>query len=170
MTNQTVAPLPQEFRDALAAFPSGVVVVTTREEDGTPRGFTATAFASVSADPPMVLVCLATTADCYRAFAASAHFGVSILADHHSETAQAFATRGADKFGSTTFGDGDTGVPFIEEAPSVLECRVESRIPAGDHVILLGEVIGCENRFESRPLLYFKRGFHQLQEVTDDQG
>lgn len=53
------------FRSALARFPSGVTIVTTRSEDGTPHGFTASSFASLSLDPPLVLVCLDRGATCY---------------------------------------------------------------------------------------------------------
>ncbi len=165
LTDHLTTVLSQSFREALAGFPSGVTVVTTRDGDGTPRGFTATAFASVSADPPMVLACLATSAECYPAFAVSDRFGISILADHHSDVASRFATRGVEKFASSPFRDADSGVPVLEEAVSTLDCRVHERIAAGDHMILLGDVVGCETYDGHQPLLYFRRTFHHLREL-----
>src|SRR5690606_38117209 len=67
------------FRDALSRYASGVVIVTTRDRTGTPHGFTATSFCSVSLDPPLVLVCLARSARCHAAFAQTDAFAVSVL-------------------------------------------------------------------------------------------
>lgn len=89
---------PEEFRAAMARFPSGVVVVTTRCQDGTPRGFTASSFCSVSLEPPMVLVCLANSADSAWSFARCDRFAVSVLTPVHQPLALRFATKGSDKF------------------------------------------------------------------------
>jgi flavin reductase ActVB len=71
---------PAEFRDAMARFASGVTVVTTKNADGEAVGFTASAFSSLSLNPPLMLVCLQNDADCYDAFMKNDQFTVSILA------------------------------------------------------------------------------------------
>ena len=84
---------PTDFRDAMARFASGVTVVTTRDSGGKAVGFTASAFSSLSLDPPLLLVCLQKDADCYAAFMEAEQFGVSILAQGQSPIALRFATK-----------------------------------------------------------------------------
>src|SRR3954469_24372690 len=69
------------FRRALGAFVTGVTVVTTIQADGSPRGFTANSFTSVSLDPPLILVCIAKSASSYAVFSGTRHFAVSVLAE-----------------------------------------------------------------------------------------
>ena len=82
---------PPAFRAAMSRFAAGVTVVTTRDEQHRPYGFTASSFCSVSLDPPLVLVCLARTANSFPVFARSPRFAVSILQAHHVELAERFA-------------------------------------------------------------------------------
>ncbi|MEA2357030.1 MAG: flavin reductase ActVB [Solirubrobacteraceae bacterium] len=149
------------FRDALATFPSGVTVVTTRDGDGRPMGFTATAFTSVSGSPPQVLVCLACAADCYAAFLAGPVFVVNVLAAGQHEVAVRFATKGVDKFAGLEVADGAHGVPMLGGAAAVLECRASERLQSGDHVILVGDVLSSRAHGHE-PLVYFQRAFHRL--------
>jgi flavin reductase (DIM6/NTAB) family NADH-FMN oxidoreductase RutF len=100
----------QDFREAMSAFPSGVTVVTTTDAEGRWWGFTATSFCSVSAEPPLVLVCLAETAECHPVFAAATDWIIHVLAADHGALALRFATRGADKFGESDFVAGPFGV------------------------------------------------------------
>jgi flavin reductase ActVB len=93
----------QLFREAMSRFPSGVTLVTTVDADGDPRGFTATAFAGVSVEPPLVLTCLDRTADCHSAIFAARAFAVNILGSQHRALALKFATKGADKFAGAPF-------------------------------------------------------------------
>ena len=72
---------PMALRNAFGAFATGVTVITTRQPDGIPRGFTANSFTSVSLDPPLLLVCLAKTAHSADVFAEAPHFAVNILAE-----------------------------------------------------------------------------------------
>lgn len=132
----TVAADPAAFRAAMARFPSGVVVATTLDRDGHPRGFTASAFCSVSLHPPMVLLCLGRSAECHDAFAAARRLAISILAPGQDAVALRFATRGADKFGQHMI-DGPGGLPVVRDAAAVLDCRLHEAMPGGDHTILL---------------------------------
>ena len=88
MANDSFDPL--EFRKALSCFLTGVTVVTTIDDDGQPRGFTANSYTSVSLDPPLVLVCLADTAQSYQVFATTAHFSINILGEDHREVSNVF--------------------------------------------------------------------------------
>src|SRR5919107_1653192 len=77
-----------QFREVFSRYPAGVVIVTTRDPDGTAKGFTASSFTSVSANPPLVLACLNLTAECYPVFATAEKFAVSVLQPHHQELAE----------------------------------------------------------------------------------
>ncbi|MEU8969515.1 flavin reductase family protein [Streptomyces monashensis] len=152
---------PEDFRDAMARFPSGVVVVTAHCEDGTPRGFTASSFCSVSLEPPLVLVCLSDTADSALVFARCEHFAVSVLAPEHQHLALRFATKGADKFADPVLKPSPTGLPAVYQAPVQLDCAAYARYPAGDHTILIGRVTGVRLG-EGSPMVYCEREFRSL--------
>lgn len=148
-----------DFRNAMARFASGVTIVTTRNADGNFVGFTASAFTSLSLDPPLLLVCLQKDADCYAAFIANPHFAVSILAHGQSAVAKRFATKAVDKMQDTPVVPGpNTGLPVVEGAAAWAECSVWERVDGGDHTILVGEVIGAGSS-DAEPLLHFNRAF-----------
>ncbi|MFJ5259273.1 flavin reductase family protein [Streptomyces sp. NPDC088387] len=164
MTEQDIAEAraaTDEFRAAMARFPSGVVVVTTRCHDGTPRGFTASSFCSVSLDPPMILVCLANSADSATSFGGCDRFAVSVLSPVHRPLAERFATKGVDKFGSGGMRLSPDGLPTVERALSELDCVIHARHPAGDHVVLIGRVTGVRLG-EGPPMVYYDRAFRTL--------
>jgi flavin reductase ActVB len=152
---------PEEFRAAMARFPSGVVVVTTCCADGTPRGFTASSFCSVSLEPPMILVCLANSADSAPTFESCDRFAVSVLAPAHRPLAVRFATKGTDKFASEGLALSPDGLPTVERALSELDCTPHARHPAGDHTVLIGRVTGVRLG-EGSPMVYYDRAFRTL--------
>ncbi len=128
------------FRAAMARFASGVVISTALDQDGTPRGFTASAFCSVSLDPPMVLVCLGKNAESHATFLAAERMTISLLAPGQDEVALRFATRGADKFGGGHMEPSPAGLPAVRGAAAVLDCRLAQKVPAGDHTVLIAAV------------------------------
>ncbi|MGH3912824.1 MAG: flavin reductase family protein [Pseudonocardiaceae bacterium] len=148
-----------EFRDAMARFPSGITIVTTCDESGRPHGFTASSFCSVSAEPPLVLVCLARSANSYPVFARNGRFAISILQADHVPLAQRFASKNADKFAGGGFVRTPRGAMVLDEALAVVECSVHSRHEAGDHMIMVGEVEQVLLADRRRPAVYFDRTF-----------
>lgn len=150
------------FKDALSAAPTSVAVVTTREADGQPRGFTAGSFSSLSLDPPLVLVSLDRRAECHQAFDRASHFAVSVLGPEQEELARLMATRGAEKFTPRHFRDGPYALPLAEGAVSSFVCRMVERHPAGDHTILIGQVLQVELGQASRAMVHFQRAFHAV--------
>jgi len=144
----------QAFRDALAQFASGVTVVATRAGDGV-AGLTATAFSSVSLDPPLVLVCVAHTASAYEAVVSAEHLGISILAEGQGDVARMVARHGPEKFDGVVLVAGRS-VPLVHGALVHLECRRHTRHEAGDHTIVLAEVVASAVA-PGRPLLHYAR-------------
>ena len=151
------------FRHLVGAFPSGVTVVTAPDDGEGYWGFTASSFISVSLEPPLVLVALDAKADCYAAFDAAEAFVVNILATGQKDVAVRFATRGIDKFAGLSTSPGKhTGGPIIDGVAAHVECVMHERHVAGDHVLLLGLVVGGE-REDVEPLLYYHRAFGRFQ-------
>jgi (E)-2-((N-methylformamido)methylene)succinate hydrolase len=136
-----VCPDPRELRQVLGCFVTGVTVVTTLEQQRLPRGFTANSFTSVSLDPPLVLVCIGRSAASHDAFAAGRGFAVNILSDGQQELSARFASRAVDKFAGVAWRAARGGGILLEGSLAWLDCRLERVIPAGDHSILLGEVL-----------------------------
>jgi flavin reductase ActVB len=146
------------FREALAHFATGVTVVAARQSSGL-VGFTATGFTSVSLAPPLILVCIDRDASAHDGVVAAEHFGVSILDESQSWIASQFARSGVDRFeGVPLAPPGPTGAPIVEGALVRIECRRHARHDAGDHSILIGEVVAAEVS-PGRPLLHFARAF-----------
>jgi flavin reductase (DIM6/NTAB) family NADH-FMN oxidoreductase RutF len=142
------------FRDALRRWPSGVTIVTTRCGDRI-HGMTVSAFASVSLDPPLVLVCADKTSDTHGVIAEGGVFAVHILAAGQEALSNRFASKKDEhrRFEGLPLRTGATGAPLLPDAAVVLDCRVTAAHDAGDHVIYVGRVVGVETR-ETEPLVY----------------
>lgn len=151
----------QEFRRVLGHFAAGVTVVTTIGDDGQPYGLTATAFTSVSLEPPLVLVCVDKRAESHPHFHVSHVFAVNFLGVDHEHLSRRFATSGGDKFKDLEVRRGITGAPLLAQALGYLECRTVDIIEGGDHTIFLGQVEGADAH-EGEPLLYFKGAYRRI--------
>ena len=149
---------PRAFRKALGSFLTGITVIATTQADGTPRGFTANSFTSVSLDPPLVLVCIAKTASSHPVFTAAEGFSVNILAEHQAAVSGLFASKSADKFSGVRWRKGPAGNPVLDEVAAWFDCRHHDVVDAGDHIILIGRVLGFDER-AANPLGYC-RGAH----------
>lgn len=136
---------PRALRDAFGAFPTGVTVVTTRDADGKPIGFTANSFTSVSLDPPMLLVCLARTSRNFAVMTGSKTFAVNILSETQKDVSNTFARPVEDRFAAVSWSDGPNGCPVFDDVAAWFECTMENVLEAGDHVILLGRITAFTN-------------------------
>jgi flavin reductase ActVB len=152
----------ERYKDLLAHLAGAIAVITTRDTVGLVWGFTASSFCSLSLDPPLVLFCLAESADCHAAFATADHFGVSILAAHQAELSQRFAMKGTGKYEDVRFVEGEMGMPLLPGALVWLECSVHTTYPGGDHTIVIGQVergSGSVSSHAEQPLLYYDRTY-----------
>ena len=150
-----------QFKHALSHFASGVNIVTT-EHEGTDYGLTVASFASLSLNPPLVLVCINKSSSSHDPIAKSQKFGVSILGSDQEAISGRFAARGGDKFAGLDVRRGSTGVPLVGNALATLECRVHEQIVGGDHSIFIGEVVDTQTR-EGAPLLYFRAAYREMR-------
>ncbi|MES1246123.1 MAG: flavin reductase family protein [Actinomycetota bacterium] len=149
------------FRELMGALAAGVSVVTTVDADGAPRGLTTTAVTSVSADPPLLLVCVGVHSRTLPAIRASGRFAVNVMHEWAEETAARFASKVEEKFVGSAWRPGRYGCPLLhEETLAWAECRVEQEVEAGDHVVLIGRIEhGGAAELEHGPLTYYRRRF-----------
>jgi flavin reductase (DIM6/NTAB) family NADH-FMN oxidoreductase RutF len=145
------------FRAAMADLPAAVSIVTTTAADGTPRGATVSAIASVSMSPAMLLVCLDAHSDTLAALERGRPFLVHVAADGQQETILQFAGKGTEKFSSTRWTTDASGQPFIAGAGVVFRCVAEILQPAGDHTVVVGEIVGIDHDPTRRPVVYHRR-------------
>ena len=128
------------FRTLMAGFPTGVVIVTTVTDDGTPLGLTCSSLCSVSMDPPLMLVCIHNDSRTLKALMASGSFAVNLLHLGGRRAARLFAAGGPDRFQGVTWAPGGAGgLPCLtEDARAVAECRLRSTVVAGDQTVVIG--------------------------------
>ncbi|MFJ3903090.1 flavin reductase family protein [Streptomyces sp. NPDC090025] len=152
------------LRAAFRRHAAGVAVITAHGADR-PVGFTATSVASVSAEPPLISFGVGTGSSSWPVLAEAEHIGVHLLGEHQAELAATFARSGADRFGAPTrWSRGPEGVPVLDGVPAWLVCRVVGQVPAGDHRIVIAEVVAGDPAGAGRPLLYHQGRFNALRD------
>lgn len=137
---------PTIFRRTLGKFVTGVTVVATRDSRGTRWGMTANSFSSVSLNPPLVSICIADRSPSFPTFLSTQVLGISILTSSQQDIAMRFAKPFEDKFEGLPFSELIPSAPVLETAAATLSCRVLQTVPAGDHVMLISEVMECTAR------------------------
>lgn len=163
MTASTVqaADAGRALRDALGAWATGVAVATTLDPDGAPVGMTINSLAAVSLEPPLLLWSARHGVPPFAAFEIAEHFAVHVLAADQQALSDRFAQVGEDRFAGLHWRPGRGGLPLLDGGLACFECRVAHRYPGGDHLILVGEVLGFEQR-EGAPLLFHGGGYRRL--------
>ena len=139
---------PLALRSAFGSFMTGVTVVTTCDPQGNPVGFTANSFSSVSLDPPLLLVCPGKFLSSYDTFATCGNFAVNILGEGQEEVSNTFASYKGDRFAKVPHTIDLNGTPVIDGAIAQFSCKTHQALPAGDHLILIGEVQDFAHRPE----------------------
>lgn len=152
-----------QFVGIMSAFPTGVAVVTAVDGEGRPRGLTTNAFTSVSAVPPILLVCVDLTSRTLPALRETRRFAVNFMGDDCEEICRLFASKAHDKFEHVAWRPGIGGVPILhEDSIAHAECRVRDDLVVGDHAVITGVVeAGSQPEGESTPIVYFRRAFHR---------
>ena len=156
------------FVNAMGAAVTGVTIVTTNGPGGH-LGRTISAMASVSADPPMLLVCVNGRSPLELAIRANGVFGVSVLGEHQADISDAFAGRSQSAtpfaFAARHWDTDAGGVPLLAGAAACFACRVESAIEAGTHTIFIGGVLETGHSTAS-PLAYTGRTYARPQPLA----
>lgn len=154
-TSATSRDVAGALRASMANFATGLTVVTT-SAGGRPHGTTLSGVMSLSMEPPMVLLSLSRTSSLLARLSRGGLFGVNVLAAHQDQVAIRFATKVHDRFADIDWHD--DGAPRIAGAHAWVLADVASTIPAGDHVLVLGDVVAAEQGPHA-PLTYWQRTF-----------
>jgi flavin reductase (DIM6/NTAB) family NADH-FMN oxidoreductase RutF len=150
-----------DFRKVLSHFASGVTVITTCDADGRPTGLTASAFTSVSLDPPLILVCVSHKSQSYPALLERKRFAVNFLRSDQEEVSRRFATSRLDKFDGVPHRMSALGLPVLTEALAHVECVTVNAHVEGDHTVFIGRVEESGTA-DGMPLLYFRGKYDRL--------
>ncbi|MEA2193858.1 MAG: 3,4-dihydroxy 2-butanone 4-phosphate synthase / cyclohydrolase [Solirubrobacteraceae bacterium] len=153
------------LREVLSAFATGVIVVTSHGEAGD-YGVAVNSFTSVSLDPPLVLVCLGVDSPGRAAIVANGAFAVNVLSAGQEALARRFARRdrprGNETFAGVDYRRGLNGSAILSGVAAHLECRLAGFHHAGDHGILLGEVLQIDGGPGRSPLLFHGGRYREL--------
>ena len=153
---------PDLFRAVLGRFASGVTVVTTRDAAGRDHGLTVSAFASLSLDPPLVLVCIDRSSSLHPVLSEATYFVVNVLGSTQEALSRRFSGRDLDRFDGVGYTRGRTGAAVLDDVLAYVECRVARRHEEGDHTIFVGHVEAADTQ-SGRPLLYYRGGYATLE-------
>jgi flavin reductase len=155
------------FRRAMGSFPTGVTVVTVASDDGGMHGITVNSFSSVSLDPMLVLVCLNAASPGVGLIERARAFVVNVLSAGQQDVSRWFANRyrpsGPTMFDGVPFERAATGCPVLTDAAASFDCRLRQSHRAGDHLIVLGEVVALVHRPELEPLIFHAGGYRSLE-------
>jgi len=151
-----------QFRQASGRFATGVAVLATRAANGTPHGLTVNSFASLSLDPPLVVVAVDLAGSLLRVFEHAEHWAVNILREEQRHLSIRFSELPEGRFDGVEWTEGLTGAPLLSGALATLECvRLETRV-VGDHLMLIGEAVEA-SASEGQPLIFFGSEYKNLE-------
>lgn len=158
-----------EFRKAMGGFATGVTIITL-DLKGSVHGMTANAFASVSLDPLLVLVCVDHKTRTHAHLHAKKRFGINVLSEDQRAISEYYARpdrshEHAEKEAGARFDRTRHGTPILQGALAYLECRLHSSRKAGDHTIFIAEVEDVVVR-KGDPLLFFRGKYRKVGEET----
>jgi flavin reductase (DIM6/NTAB) family NADH-FMN oxidoreductase RutF len=149
------------FKAAMRRFATGVTIVTTKNGDII-HGFTVNAFASVTADPPTVLVCVNRTARAHGMITESGGFCVNVLGVEQQYLAEKFqGGEPHERFKDVVHRSGPSGSPILDDVIMYVDCKVSEEVSAGSHTIFLGHVLDIGER-PGAPLGYYDRAYRNF--------
>ena len=151
----------QLYRQTCARFATGITVVTVVDGTGAPHGMTVNSFSSVSLDPPLVLVSIDLRNAILGHLLSSSWFAINILAEDQVFLSQRFSSASSNRFEGVSWNAGESGCPLLDGAFAQLECSVVRTFEAGDHTVLIGEVLRAGYR-DGAPLVYFSSEYRKL--------
>ncbi|MTD54059.1 flavin reductase family protein [Amycolatopsis pithecellobii] len=162
---EAVGPDPQRLPGAFGCFPSGVVAVAAMD-GGEPAGIAMASFTSVSVTPALVSVCVQRGSRTWPRLRAAARVGLSVLAEGQGEVALRLSYREGDRFAGVEREATPDGSVFVHGAAAFLDYRIHEEIPAGDHLLVLLEIIGLSSTSDEPPLVFHGSRFRALATAT----
>jgi flavin reductase (DIM6/NTAB) family NADH-FMN oxidoreductase RutF/DNA-binding MarR family transcriptional regulator len=144
----------RDFRRALGQFPTGVTIITTKDQNGEPIGVTASSFNSVSVSPALVLWSVDKGAFSASIMENAEHFAVNVLSKSQVDMSNRFAGRGEDKFAGIDYSESPHGSPLFKDCSAQFECKTWNVYEGGDHLIIVGEILDYRHDESQAPLVF----------------
>ena len=157
----------REFRDALGKYATGVTVVTAMVGENEKIGITINSFSSVSLEPPLILYSLAKTYHNFEALSSVENFAVNVLDSNQRQISQTFAHAEEDQWKNVGFEISSRKNLILKPNLAVFECVPFNKINGGDHLVILGRVVGIYATQGDRPLLYFGGKYRGIRPIDD---
>ena len=152
----------ENFRRVLSRLPTGVVIVTGGDLEH-PSGLVCGSFMSVSLEPPLVAVSPAKTSTSWPRIEAGGTFCANVLAENQEHLARRFARSGGNKFEGVEWRPAPaTGAPLLEDVAAWIDCRIYQRVEAGDHLLVLGEVLELGVHSDAGALVFHRGAIRPL--------
>lgn len=162
------AGIVDDFKLAMRQLAGAVTIITSGQGDER-RGLTATAFCSVCASPPTVLVCINRSAEAHSFIALGGAFCVNVVASQDRSLADRFAamdgSKGVVRFEGRSWSSIVTGAPALDDAAASFDCRVTETFDTETHTVFIGRVCGVRANPETKPLIYFDRRYRDLSDI-----
>jgi len=152
------------FRSAMRRVPAVVTIVTTSDA-GEMRGITIGSFTSVALDPPLISFNVGQEGRMHGVLLTASHFAVHLISQQQTHLCEHFATpdlTSAEQFSTVRHHLDAYGVPILEDALVVLRCQRHDVFEAGDHSIILGQVIDIDEANDGEPVLYYNRSYRNI--------
>ena len=147
-----------QLSQTVGRYATGITVVTCCAPDGRACGITANSFSSVSLEPPLVLWNIAKRSNSLEAYLEASHFAIHILSDQQEAMARHFAKTDHKSFERINYGISDDQVPLLDSCLARLDCKTHEIHEAGDHYIIIGEVLAHEAH-DGAPLMYINGNY-----------
>ena len=159
------------FRKTMRQLASGVFVVTTRLNDRL-HATTARAFLPLSAEPPLVLLCMHRDSDTHKALSQTPRFGVNVLSQSQAALSRRFASKTPERYrldDVPRVPGGTGGTVFFKGCVAHIEVETLSTHAGGDHTIFIGKVVWAHTDTRERPLVYHQGDHHGLATLTKSE-
>ncbi|MGH2937611.1 MAG: flavin reductase family protein [Solirubrobacterales bacterium] len=156
------------LRRVLGHLPTGVTVITAND-GGEPVGIVANSVTSVSLDPPLMLICPAKSSGTWPRLRSAGTFCINVMAGHHEEVCRRFAVKGAaDRFQGTSWHERH-GMPALDDAVAWIDCSIRDEHDAGDHTIVVADIIDMDAATDVEPLVFFRGRYGTLAGSVDEE-
>jgi len=152
---------PTALREAFSHFPSGVIAVAA-EVERLRVGMTASTFAPVSLDPPLVSFCVQNSSETWPRLAGLPALGISVLGEGHDQVARSLAAKTTDRFAGLETVSSRAGAVFLKDTCVWLETTVEQQVPAGDHTIVVLRIREIGVDAGVAPMVFHRSSFRRL--------
>ena len=158
----TLPPDPATYRTVLGHFATGVALITAVDGEE-PVGMACNSFTSVSLEPPLVLFCAAKSSSTWPRIQQAGKWAANFLAEDGEGTCRLFAQKGADRFAHVAYTIGRSGSPVLDHALAFVDCETVAEHDAGDHIIVVGQVLELGYASEGKPLLFYRGGYGRYE-------